>query len=124
MIRHRAVLLGAALFLTVVLLTPTGAYSTSATDRNVAISVVADENAYLSTEWECNADTMEVRITNGFSPSTVLDIQITVNGTSKTIDSLGAGASQTKTFETIDTVTVSATSSEASIYMTRPATVC
>lgn len=124
MIWRRTVLLGAMVFLIVVLLTPTGGFNTTAADRTVTISVVSDETAYLSVERECNNDTMAVKITNRFPAGTVVDIHITANETSKTINSLTPGTSRTKTFETVDTVTVTASSSEESVHLTRPPTAC
>jgi len=124
MIWRRVVVIGAILCLMVVLLVPTGGFNTTSADRTVAISVVSDETAYLSVERQCNNETMAVRITNRFPASTVVDIYITANETTKTIDNLSPQMSQTKTFETVDTVTITASSSEASVHLTRPATAC
>jgi alpha-L-arabinofuranosidase len=119
---NRYVLLVVALLVVVALIAPTGGVSSSAIDRNVDVAVASDDEAYLGIQRECRDNASQVTITNRFSSGTTLDVNIAVNGTTKTIDDLAAGGQETKqfnTFDTDDTVTIDASGSGISVHLTR-----
>ena len=119
---NRHVLLIIALLVVGVLIVPTSGFSSSDVDRNADVAVASDDEAYLGIQRECRNNASQVAITNRFSSGTTLDIDITVNGTTKTIDDLAPGGQETKQFNTSDTdgtVTIDASGSEISVYLTR-----
>lgn len=113
----------AALFFAGVLIMSTGGFSSSGLDRNVDVAFVSDDEAVLGIQRVCSDSTLQVTITNRFSSGTTLDIDVVVNGTTKSIDDLEVGESQRKefqAFDTGDTVTVTASGSGISAQLTRP----
>lgn len=119
---NRYVLLVVALLVVGALIAPTGGFSSSAIDRNIDVAVASDDEAYLGIQRECRDNASQVTITNRFSSGTTLDVNIAVNGTTKTIDDLAAGGQETKqfnTFDTDDTVTIAASGSGTSVHLTR-----
>lgn len=119
---NRYFLLVVALLVVGALTTPTGGFSSSDLDRNVDVAVASDDEAYLGIERKCRGNTSQVTITNRFSSGTTLNIDITVNGTTKTINGLAAGGQETKqfdTFDTDDTITIDASGSGISVHLTR-----
>jgi len=119
---NRSVFLAVALLTVGALIAPTGGVSSSDIDQNVDVAVASDDGAYLGVQIECRDNASQVTITNRFSSGTTLDIDITVNGTTKTIDDLAAGGQETKqfnTFDTDDTVTIDASGSGISVHLTR-----
>ncbi len=120
---RRYFLLVVALLVAGSLVVPATAFSSVAADRNVDVAVVSDDEAYLGIQRECSDNTLQVTVTNRFSAGTTLDVNITINGTSKTIDDLTAGESQSKAFDsfgTNDTATIAASGSGISVHLTRP----
>jgi hypothetical protein len=104
------------------LIASTTGFSSATADRNVNVAVVADDESYLKIERGCSENTLEVTITNQFSAGTIMDVDIAVNGTTKTIDGLAFGESQSKafdSFETDDTIATDAPGSEISVRLTR-----
>jgi len=119
---NRSVLLVVALLVVGALIAPTGGVSSSDIDRNVDVAVASDDEAYLGIQRECRDNASQVTITNRFSSGTTLDVNIAVNGTTKTIDDLAAGGQETKQFntsDTDDTVTIDASGSGSSVRLTR-----
>ena len=119
---NRSVLLVVALLVAGSLIAPTTGFSSTVADRDVDVAVVSDDEAYLGIQRGCNNGTLRVTITNRFSSGTTLDINIAVNGTTKTIDDLAAGGQGTRqfnTFDTDDTVTIGASGSGVSVHSTR-----
>jgi len=119
---HRYVFVAVALLAVGALIAPTGGFSSSDIDRNVGVAVAADDEAFLGVQRECRDNASQVAITNRFSSGTTLDIDITVNGTTETIDDLAAGDRETKQFDTSDTddtVTIDASGSGSSVRLTR-----
>ena len=119
---NRSVLLVVALLVVGALIAPTGGLSSSDIDRNVDVAVASDDEAYLGIQRECRDNASQVIITNRFSSDTTLDVNIAVNGTTKTIDDLGAGDQETKQFnasDTDDTVTIDASGSGILVHLTR-----
>ena len=119
---NRSVLLVVALLVVGALIVPTGGFSSSDIGRSVDVAVASDDEAYLGIQRECRDNTSQVTITNRFSAGTTLDINIVVNGTTKTIDSLAAGGQETRwldTFDTDDTIAIHASSSGVSVHLTR-----
>lgn len=116
-------LLVVVLLLSWSLVAPTGGISTTSVNRGVDGSVASDDDAYLGVQLECQNGMLLVTITNQFPAETVLGVDITVNGTTKSIDDLEVGESQMKefqAFDTGDTVTVTASGSGISAQLTRP----
>ncbi|WP_311172423.1 hypothetical protein [Halobellus ordinarius] len=119
---RRYLLLVVALLVAGSLITPTAGFSSAAADRNVDVAVVSDDEAYLGIQRECSDNTLQVTVTNRFSAGTTLDVDIAVNGTTKTIDDLSSGESQSKAFnafDTNDTATIAASGSGISVHLTR-----
>ena len=119
---NRSVLLVVTLLVVVTLIAPTGGVSSSDTGRNVGVAVASDDEAYLGVQRECRDNASQVTITNRFSSGTTLDVDIAVNGTTKTIDDLAAEGQETKqfdTFDTDDTITIDASGSGISVHLTR-----
>jgi len=119
---NRHVLLIIALLVVGVLIVPTSGFSSSDVDRNADVAVAADDGAYLGIQRECRDNASQVAITNRFSSGTTLDVNVAVNGTTKTIDDLAPGGQETKQFDTSDTddtVTIDASGSGISVYLTR-----
>ena len=119
---NRSVLLVVALLVVVALIAPTSGISSADIDRNADVAVASDDEAYLGIQRECRDNTSQVTITNRFSAGTTLDINIVVNGTTKTIDGLAAGGQETKrlnTFDTDDTIAIHASGSGVSVHLTR-----
>lgn len=120
---NRYVLGVVALLVAGSLMISTSGFSTAAADRNVDAVVVPDDRAYLAIERKCSGGALQVIVTNRFSGGEALDVNIIVNGTSKTIDSLAAGHQGTKRFETFDIgdrIRIDASGSEISVQLTRP----
>lgn len=115
----RYILLAVALLVAGSLIASTTGFSSATADRNVAVTVVSDDKAYLGVQRECRDNTSQVTITNRFSAGTTLGVSITVNGTVKTIDDLSPGESQSKAFDTDGTITVHASGSGVSVHLTR-----
>lgn len=119
---NRYILLVVALLVVGALITPTGGFSSSDLDRNLNLAVASDDEAYLGIQRECRANASQVAITNQFFSGTTLNIDITVNGTTKTINDLAVGSQETKrfdTFDTDDTITIDASGSGLSVRLTR-----
>lgn len=122
MMLNRSFLLVVALLVAGSLIASTTGFSSTDADRNVDVAVVSDDEAYLGIQRECGINTSQVRITNRFSAGTTLDVNIAVNGTTKTIDDLIPGESQSRafdTFDTNDTITIHASGSVISVHLTR-----
>lgn len=122
MIRRQHILLVVALLVAGSLIASTTGFSSAAVDRNVDVAVASDDKAYLGIQRECRGNASQVTITNRFSSGTRLDIDIAVNGTTKTIDDLAARGQETKqfdTFDTDDTITIDASGSGVSVHLTR-----
>ena len=119
---NRYALVVVALLVVGALIAPTGGFSSSDIGRSVDVAVASDDEAYLGIQRECRDNASQVTITNRFSSGTTLDVNIVVNGTTKTIDDLAAGGQETKQFNTSsteDTVTVDASGSGISVHLTR-----
>lgn len=119
----RYILVVVALFIGGSLVVSTTGFSHVTTDRSVEASVAADDEAYLSIQRECGNSTLRVAITNRFSTGATLNVSITIDGTTKTINELTAGESRGETFDTFDTgdtITVDASGSGVVINLTRP----
>lgn len=104
------------------LIASTTGLSSVTADRNLNVAVASDDEAYLGIQRECNDSVLQVTITNRFSSGRTLDIDVAVNGTTKTINDLAAGGQETKqsdTFDTDDTITINASGSGISVHLTR-----
>ena len=122
MTRNPSVLLVVALLVAGSLIASTTGFSSTIADRDIDVAVVSDDEAYLDIQRGCNNGTLQVTMINRFSSGTTLDINIAVNGTTKTIDDLAAGGQETKqfnTFDTDDTITIDASGSGTSVHLTR-----
>lgn len=101
----------------------TTGFSSVTADRSVEAGVAADDEAYLGIQRECSNSTLQVGIINRFSTGNTLDVSITVNGTTETIDDLSPGESQSEafdTFDTGDTIRIDASGSGVAINLSRP----
>lgn len=119
----RVVVLVAALLLVGVFIVPTGGFSSVESSRGIGVVVVSDDAAYLGIERDCSNGTLYVVITNRVLSRTSLEIDIAVNGTTKTIDGLAPGQSQTTrfaTFNTDGTITIEASGPGVAIHLRRP----
>lgn len=115
-------LIAVALIVAGTLVAPTSGINASALDRSVRGDVVSDAEAYLGIQRACSDGTLQTTITNQLGSETTLDVDITVNGTTKTITDLVAGESQTREFDTFDpddTITIDASGSWIAIHVTR-----
>lgn len=122
MIWTRYVPLVVVLFLSWSLVASTGGVSSASLNRGIDGTVVSDEEAYLGVEQECHNETLRVMIINQFSAGTVITVNVTVNGTTKTIDDLAVGESRMTVFEAVNTgntVRISASGQWTSVRLTR-----
>lgn len=104
------------------LIVSTGGISSMSMSRGLDGSVVSDEEAYLGVALDCNNGVLRVRITNQFSDETVLDVEVTVNGTTETFEDLRVRQSGTMVFRGVatgDTVEIRAVGSSASVRLFR-----
>lgn len=115
-------LLLALLALSLPLVASTGGFSSASVPRGVDATIASDEEAYLGVERDCRNGTLYVTITNQFPAEEMLDVEITVNGSTKAIDGLGVGESRTVGFETVDAgdpVSVFASGGSATVRLER-----
>ena len=102
---------------------PTEGISSTSLDRTVRGAVVPDGEAYLGIQRDCHNGTLTVAIANQFPVRTTLQVDLTVNGTTKTIPDLRAGQTRTRRFAvagTGDTVSIATTGAVVSVRTTRP----
>lgn len=121
MTRTRYVLVAVGVLLVWSLAVPTGGVSSTSIDRGIDGEVASDDEAYLGIESECGNDTVTVTVANRFGGETVLDIDVTANGTTETIDDLAPEESETVTFDANGTssATLTALGSGVSIRLER-----
>ena len=101
---------------------PTGGVNSAAMDRSVDGDVVTDGDAYLEVQRACDNSTLHMTVSNQFGVGRVLDVTVTVNGTTKTADGLGAGDSATLTFSAVGpraTVRITASGSGVTAHLNR-----
>lgn len=104
------------------LVVPTMGFSSASTVRNVDVAVVSDDDAYLTVERDCSNGTVRVTVTNRFPTKTTADLDITVNGTTRTVDGLAPGDRETRRFDTYatdDTITITVSGPGVSARLTR-----
>jgi hypothetical protein len=97
--RARYVLAAVGLLVVWSLAVPTGAFSSASLDRGVEVRVAPNGEGYVGLAQVCDNSTLHVTVSNRFGDSRVLDVNVTVDGTTETVDALGAGDSETLTFD-------------------------
>ena len=122
MTRARFVLAAVGLLVVWSLAVPTGAFTAASMDRGVDVRVAPEGEGYVGVMQACDNDTLDVTISNRFGSGRVLDVTVTVDGTTETVDGLGPGDSETLTFQATsqqETVTVTASGSGVTANLNR-----
>jgi hypothetical protein len=120
--RARYALVAVVLLAVWSLAVPTGAFSAASLDRGVEVRVVPDGAGYVGVAQACDNSTLHLTVSNQFGIGRVLDVTVTVNGTTKTADGLGAGDSATLTFSAVSpraTVRITASGSGVTAHLNR-----
>jgi hypothetical protein len=120
--RARVVLAAIGLLVVWSLAVPTGAFSATSLDRGVDVRVAPDGEGYVGVTQACENDTLHVTVSNRFGSGRLLDVNVTVGGTTETADGLGVGDSETLTFGAVGpqtTVTITASGSGVTAHLNR-----
>lgn len=118
----RYALLAVALLVSCSVVASTGGVSSNSLSRGLDGAVVSDEDAYLGLEWDCSEGTVRVTITNQFAPASELDVEVTVNGTTRRIEELEPEESRPVQFNGVeigDSVQIYAAGPSTTVELTR-----
>lgn len=122
MTRARIVLAAVGLLVVWSLAVPTGAFTAASLDRGVDVRVAPEGEGYVGVTQACDNDTLDVTVSNRFGNGRVLDVSVTVNGTTETAEGMDAGDSKTLTFGAVNpqgTVTITASGSGITAQLNR-----
>lgn len=99
MTRVRIVLAAVTVLVVWSLAVPTGAFTAASLDRGVDVRVAPEGEGYVGVTQACENDTLDVTVSNRFGNGRLLDVSVTVNGTTETAEGLDAGDSEILTFD-------------------------
>lgn len=99
MTRARVVLAAVGLLVVWSLAVPTGAFSATSLDRGVDVRVAPEGEGYVGVEQACDNETLRVTVSNRFGSGRLLDVAVTVDGSTETAEELETGESETLPFD-------------------------